>query len=88
MLLNTSKLILKMTKFSKLYNKKQNTDKARNKRITRHITNIAKKCQIWCFFFEKNCRKMLKKYPSYDINIDRKNVEKLTQKMEDKNVKK
>ena len=31
---------------------------------------------------------MLKKIASYDINIDRKNTEKMSQKMEEKHVKK
>jgi len=31
---------------------------------------------------------MLKKIASYDINIKRRNTEKMTRKMEDKNVKK
>lgn len=44
--------------------------------------------QKWNIFFAKKERKMLKKTGYYDINIYRKNTEKMSQKMEDKNVKK
>ena len=44
--------------------------------------------QKWYIFFAKKHRKMLKKIASYDINILRKNAEKLSQNLEEKNVKK
>ena len=40
-----------------------------------------KKCQKWCFFFEKICRKTLKKIVCYDINY----IGKIDKSFETKN---
>ena len=50
--------------------------------------NIEKKCQNWHFFYEEKQQKMLKKMYVCDINIQRKTIEKMNLKMEEKNVKK
>ena len=50
--------------------------------------NGEKSAKFGSFFITKKSRKMLKKKEHYDINIKRKTIDKLNQKMEDKNVKK
>ena len=44
-----------------------------------------KKCQKWCFFFEKICRKTLKKIVCYDINYIGKIDKKIDKIFETKN---
>ena len=48
---------------------------------------MLKSAKIGAFFIIKKARKLLKKKLHYDINIKRKTIEKMSQNMEEKNVK-